>query len=355
MDVVIIGAGLSGLTAAAILHEAGISVQVLEADAQIGGRIRSVRDSDSNQAVADLGPTWVWPKYQPVVARWLSKLDIKTFEQFNEGNAVITGYGPEPFYQPMPGQDGMVRIVGGPTTLIDTLAERLGSSNIRTGAVVAELSEDGPEIIRGLDSGEMITARRVIVAAPLRVVATTIRMPWAPPSLIKAMRETPTWMSSHAKAVVIYNRPFWRDAGLSGRIASRTGPLVEVHDHTCAKMKPAALFGFVGWSPEQRQSSPKQLKQEILDQLSDCLGKAAANPLQLMIQDWATNPRIVNELDLTQPGSHPNVSPDNLREQYLDGRVQFAVSEVSERSPGLIEGALAIGESTAFDFLRTVL
>jgi len=136
MDVVIIGAGLSGLTAAVTLQEAGISVQVLEADAQIGGRIRSVRDGASTQAVADLGPTWVWPKYQPVVARWLSKLDIKTFDQFNEGNAVITGYGPEPFYQPLPGQDGMVRIVGGPTTLIDTLAERLGSSNIRTGAVV---------------------------------------------------------------------------------------------------------------------------------------------------------------------------------------------------------------------------
>ena len=356
MDVVIIGAGLSGLTAAATLHEAGISVQVLEADAQIGGRIRSVRDSDGTQAVADLGPTWVWPKYQPVVARWLSKLDIKTFEQFNEGNAVITGYGPEPLYQPMPGQDGMVRVVGGPTTLIDTLAERLGSSNIRTSAVVAELSEDGPERMNiRLNSGEMITARRVIVAAPLRVVATTIRMPWAPPSLIKAMREIPTWMSSHAKAVVIYDRPFWRDAGLSGRIASRTGPLVEVHDHTCAEMKPGALFGFVGWSPEQRQSSPAQLRQEILDQLSDCFGKAAANPLELVIQDWATNPRIVNELDLTQPGSHPNVSPDNLREQYLDGRVQFAVSEVSERSPGLIEGALAIGESAAIDFLRTVL
>ena len=355
MDVVIIGAGLSGLTAAATLHEAGISVQVLEADAQIGGRIRSVIDSDSNQAVADLGPTWVWPKYQPVVARWLSKLDIKTFEQFNEGNAVITGYGPEPLYQPMPGQDGMVRIVGGPTTLIDTLAERLGSSNIRTGAVVAELSEDGPERMNiRLNSGEMITARRVIVAAPLRVVATTIRMPWAPPSLIIAMREIPTWMSSHAKAVVIYDRPFWRDAGLSGRIASRTGPLVEVHDHTCAEMKSAALFGFIGWSPEQRQSSPAQLRQEILDQLSDCLGKAAANPLQLVIQDWATNPQIVTELDLAQPVDHPDVGPDNLREKYLDGRVQFAVSEVSEHSPGLIEGALAIGESTAFDFLRTV-
>ena len=356
MDVVIIGAGLSGLTAAATLQEAGISVQVLEADAQIGGRIRSVRDSASTQAIADLGPTWVWPKYQPVVARWLSMLDIKTFDQFNEGNAVITGYGPEPFYQPLPGQDGMVRIVGGPTTLIDTLSERLGSSTIRTGAVVAELCVDGPERINiRLDSGEMITVQRVIVAAPLRVVATTIRMPWALPSLIKAMRETPTWMSSHAKAVVIYDRPFWRDAGFSGRIASRTGPLVEVHDHTCADMKSGALFGFVGWSPEQRKSSVDQLRQEILAQLSDCLGSAAANPLELVVQDWATNPRIVTELDLAQPVNHPDVGPNNLREKYLDGRVQFAVSEASERSPGFIEGALAIGESTVFDFLGTIL
>ena len=356
MDVVIIGAGLSGLTAATTLHEAGISVQILEADAQIGGRIRSLRDNESNQAIADLGPTWVWPKHQPVVARWISELDIKIFEQFNEGNAVIMGYGPKPLFQPMPGQDGMVRIVGGPTTLIDTFAARLGSNTIRTGAVAIGLSEDGPKRMHiHLDSGEIITAQRVIVAAPLRVVATTIRMPWAPQSLLEAMRETPTWMSSHAKAVIIYDRPFWRDAGLSGRIVSRTGPLVEVHDHTCAEMKPGALFGFVGWSPERRHSSPDQLRQEILAQLSNCLGKAAANPLQLVIKDWATNSGIVNKLDLAQPVHHPNVGPDHLREKYLDGRVQFAVSEVSKHSPGLIEGALAIGESTAINFLNTVV
>ncbi len=354
MDVVVIGAGLSGLTAAAVLHEAGASVQVLEADCRIGGRIRALRDPTSNRAVADLGPTWVWPKYQPVAARWLEKLGAATFEQFNEGDAVLVGFGPAPRRQPLSGQDGMVRIVGGPTALIDTLARRIGAANIRTSAPVTQVSDDGPKgIAVHLSSGEIITAQKVIISVPLRVAATTMHLPWAAPTLIETMRGMPTWMSSHAKAVALYDRPFWRDAGLSGRIASRIGPLTEVHDHTGADNTPAALFGFVGWSAEQRRLDPEGLKRAILDQLSDCFGKAAGHPLELKVEDWAMNPRIVTDLDTSQPAAHPDVGPASLRHPYLDGRVRFAVSEASERSPGLIEGALAIGERAALELLET--
>ena len=52
MDVVVIGAGLSGLTAAATLIGSGVHVTVLEASTQIGGRIRAVRDPNSDQAIA---------------------------------------------------------------------------------------------------------------------------------------------------------------------------------------------------------------------------------------------------------------------------------------------------------------
>jgi monoamine oxidase len=119
LDIVVIGAGLSGLTAAATLCNSGAKVQVFEAGTHIGGRIRALRDPVSQHALADLGPTWVWPKYQPIAARWLEELGLSTFEQFNEGDAVILGYGPAPVRQPLPGQDGMVRIVGGPTALIE--------------------------------------------------------------------------------------------------------------------------------------------------------------------------------------------------------------------------------------------
>lgn len=352
MDIVVIGAGLSGLTAAAIILEAGASVQLVEADAQIGGRIRALRDPVSKRALADLGATWVWPKYQPVIARWLDRLGVGTFEQFNDGNAVITGYGPTPLRQPLPGQDGMVRIVGGPTALIDTLGNRIGSKNIRTSAPATGVSEDGPKHMAvHLSSGEIITAQKVIISVPLRVAATTLHLPWTPQSLIDAMRGTPTWMSTHAKAVALYDRPFWREAGLSGRIASRIGPLVEVHDHSGADSMPAALFGFVGWSPEQRQKDPVGLRQAILEQLSECFGEAAAHPLELVVQDWAMNPRIATDLDFSQPATHPDVGPPILRYPHLDGRLRFAVSEVSDLSPGLIEGALAIGERAALELL----
>jgi monoamine oxidase len=254
VDVVVIGAGLSGLTAAALLRQAGASVQIVEADRLIGGRIRAVRDPVSNRALADLGPTWVWPKYQPVAARWLDRLGIATFEQFNNGDAVITGYGPAPLRQPVPGQDGMVRIAGGPSAFIDALAGIVGTARIRTSAAVTGISEDGPTKLQiHLGSGEILTAGKVIVAIPLRVAAVSLRLPWAPVSLLDALSGTPTWMSSQAKAVALYERPFWRDAGLSGRIVSRNGPLFEAHDHCSADNTTAAIFGFVSWSPEHRK------------------------------------------------------------------------------------------------------
>ncbi|MDJ0857914.1 MAG: NAD(P)/FAD-dependent oxidoreductase [Dinoroseobacter sp.] len=355
MDVVVIGAGLSGLTAATVLREVGAEVLVIDADRQIGGRIRAFRDRETNEALADLGPTWIWPKHQPIVANWLKRLGLETFSQFNGGDAVILGYGPAPFRQPLPGQDGIARLVGGPTAFIEALASRLDPGTIRTASPAIGIHEEGSGRIGvHLGSGEVLSAQRVIISMPLRVAAATVDMPWAPPELANVMRRTPTWMSTHAKAIALYDRPFWRDAGLSGRIASRTGTLVEAHDHSGQSGAPAAIFGFVGWPPEIRKRDPEGLRHAILNQLTECFGPAAAHPTNLMVQDWATNPNIVSDVDLSQPADHPDVGPAILRQAHLGGRIRFAVSEVSGVSPGLIEGALAAGEQAAMRHLDLI-
>jgi monoamine oxidase len=56
-SVVVVGAGLAGLSAARELRRAGVPVTVVEARERVGGRVHSVRLS--NGAVAELGAEWV--------------------------------------------------------------------------------------------------------------------------------------------------------------------------------------------------------------------------------------------------------------------------------------------------------
>ena len=46
MDVVIIGGGAAGLAAARVLAKAGVSVELVEAQERLGGRILTVEDPD---------------------------------------------------------------------------------------------------------------------------------------------------------------------------------------------------------------------------------------------------------------------------------------------------------------------
>ena len=347
IDIAVIGAGLSGLTCARRLSDAGAKVAVFEAAARIGGRIHALRD-EQGQVLADLGPTWVWPPHQPVVAQWLDRLGLATFVQANDGDAVIEGYHPAPVRAPLPGQDGMMRIKGGPAALVQAMAAGLPDGMLHLNRPVTRLDPGRNGLILTDAEGAQVNAARVVLSAPLRVAATRIAIPAAPTALLHAMRATPTWMAGQAKAVILYDRPFWRDSGLSGRIASRIGPMVEVHDHSAPNGQPA-LFGFVGWPPEARD--PAALEAAIRAQLTRCFGPDAPQPNSVTVQDWSREPLICTASD--HMGAHPDLPPAILRQPHLDGRLHIAISETSTRSPGLIEGALDAGDTTATALLTS--
>ncbi|KAL3483603.1 hypothetical protein BJX62DRAFT_249327 [Aspergillus germanicus] len=87
-DLIIIGAGLSGLQAAYTAQQAGLSVAVLEARDRVGGKIWSVPLA-SGRGYADLGGAWVNLTLQPRVGAFVKRFGLDTEVQRLEGRAVM--------------------------------------------------------------------------------------------------------------------------------------------------------------------------------------------------------------------------------------------------------------------------
>ncbi|WP_254534731.1 flavin monoamine oxidase family protein [Halomarina litorea] len=83
-DVVVVGAGLAGLTAARWLDGRDVDVRVLDARPQVGGRLRS-REVDG--VVVDLGTQWVGPG-QRHLRRLAADLGCEQVRQRAEGDAL---------------------------------------------------------------------------------------------------------------------------------------------------------------------------------------------------------------------------------------------------------------------------
>ena len=84
-DVIIIGAGVAGLTAARTLTRAGAAVLVLEARDRVGGRTLS---QSVGGDVVDLGGQWVGP-HQRHALRMVEELGLKRFAQYHHGTKVL--------------------------------------------------------------------------------------------------------------------------------------------------------------------------------------------------------------------------------------------------------------------------
>ncbi|MCZ4150725.1 putrescine oxidase, partial [Escherichia coli] len=83
-DVVVIGAGPSGLTAAYELSKAGKSVAVLEARDRVGGRTWT---EQMDGATIEIGGQWISPD-QTGLYSLINELGIETFERYKAGKSV---------------------------------------------------------------------------------------------------------------------------------------------------------------------------------------------------------------------------------------------------------------------------
>lgn len=357
-QVAIIGAGLAGLNAARLLHRGGVSFQLFEARERPGGRILTLNEQGQTDGDGfDLGPSWFWPDFQPGLSELVTELGLKSFRQQSSGDALYEGSvneRPERFAGSQQEPHSM-RLVGGSASLIDALIRDLPPHRLHFGTKVTEMMLTDRDVTLKVSSSrgtEQFVAGIAIAALPPRLLSSTITFhPQPEPSTLQLWNGTPTWMAPHAKFFAIYDRPFWRNAGLSGAAQSMVGPLVEIHDATTASGRPA-LFGFVGVPAKRRVSvGTEAIVSSCCRQLVRLFGSDAAAPRSTLYTDWANDPFTAAPLDLTSAG-HPRDGIEHWISGPWQSRLFFAGSETSSANAGYLAGAVLASQRAVQQILR---
>ncbi|MEP5152321.1 FAD-dependent oxidoreductase, partial [Planktotalea sp.] len=224
----------------------------------------------------------------------------------------------------------------------------------RLNAQVMKLDMSGDQCTATLTNGEHVSADHVVFAVPPRVAAEITFSPALPANALQAMTGVATWMAGQAKAVAVYDTPFWRTQGLSGDAMSRIGPMVEIHDASPLEGGPYGLFGFIGVPPQGRVDE-QLLHQHLRVQLVRLFGPQAADPQKLYVKDWAFDPYTATEADQAPFYSHPTYGLPQAMTNLWNGKLHFAGTEVAPDFGGYIEGALEAAENVLSNFSKTGL
>lgn len=350
VDTLIIGGGLSGIYAAYLLSRRKHPLVVLEARDRLGGRILC---PEHHGFFPDLGPSWYWPEIHPKMARLIQAMGLKGYRQFEEGRGrfqsslgtvrSVGGYTMEP---------ASWRLSGGMMAIIRRLCEDIPEDAVRLGHPVCKIERQGEAALVSVGELEReprsrFRASKVILALPPRLAALTILFePDLSHDLTQAMLKIGTWMAGQAKFCALYEKAFWRDAGLSGEAFSERGPLCEIHDGSNNGRGAYGLTGFVG-IPAVHRCQQQLLVEAILSQLGAIYGKPASQPLAFFYQDWALERFTATPYDQPPMVEHPLYHPPAGQTSIWDNIIHFAGTETSGQHGGYLEGALIAAERAA--------
>jgi monoamine oxidase len=242
------------------------------------------------------------------------------------------------------------RFVGGSQLISEKVADRLGKRVVlRT--PVRVVAQNGDRV-RVVADGMAVEARHVILAVPPVLASRLAYSPALPKgkaALLKALVP-----GALTKAEAVYDRPFWRDAGLSGQGVADAGPAATFFDNSPPDGSLGVLFGFIGGSAHTGWAKlpPDQRRAQVLENLAVCVGDEARSPKDYIEQDW-TKERWTRGCPVAHaaPGVLTKYGPWLRR---AVGKVHFAGTETSDYWLGYMDGAVRSGERAAREVLAAL-
>ncbi|AEH02548.1 NAD(P)/FAD-dependent oxidoreductase [Lacinutrix sp. 5H-3-7-4] len=334
--IIIIGGGLSGLTLAYLLSKRGIESKILEASSRVGGRIQTIKGA--LETPLELGATWFSDMHQNLLSL-IDELGLEKYPQYSKGTSLFQTKSFEPpqqFFVPE-SENPSYRLKDGTQKLIDTLAQKLPSENIRLNTKVVGITEFDGEIIVQTSNGEKLYADKVILCLPPQLVGLKIKFsPELPNAISELLPSVQTWMAGAIKFVLEYEVPFWRNKGYSGMLYSHSGIISEMYDHSNFEEN---KFGFTGFLNGGAVSYPQDVRRElVLKHLAEMLGKEASNSITYFDKIWTDEFVLCENQIIQRP--HQNNGHPSLQDSYMNGKLLFSGTETAKEFGGYMEGAV---------------
>jgi monoamine oxidase len=242
------------------------------------------------------------------------------------------------------------RFVGGPQLVPIRVARHL-RSRVVLKAPVRRIETRGSDKVKVTADGVEVDARRVVVAVPPVLAARIDFSPALPAAKRRLLRSLAP--GTTLKLEVTYDRPWWRDLGLSGQGITTTVPVTATFDNTPPQGAPGILFGFVvGGGARSLPASAAGREAALIQNLVAFFGDEARNVTGFVQGDWTRDPWTRGCPVGTFGRSNLATLGPQLRKPV--GLVHFAGTETSTFWFGFMDGAVRSGERVAREVVRSL-
>jgi monoamine oxidase len=242
------------------------------------------------------------------------------------------------------------RLVGGSVVIAEKVAAKLGS-RVALGAPVETITDHDGAVRVTTRGGPTVDAQHAIVAVPPVLAARIAYAPGLPAGKKAVLRAMVP--GSLTKVEAVYDKPFWRDAGLSGQGVSDAGLARVPYDNSPPDAGVGILMSFIGGKlhREWKGLDAATRRARILDDfVRFTADERARTPLELLEKDWTTETWTRGcPVGHFAGGRDAVLAKHGAQLRAAHGRIHFAGTETSDYWLGYMDGAVRAGERAAKD------